>query len=137
MSPSLDASTSTFTVPPVALSNDFDNMKAIEQWAGDYMRATSSSSRCHLFIPHKQLSDLSPTLSLDNWNAIERWANSVITGSCGFSPFSSSCHLFIPFKTVLGDLQAGRIMLPTAQAREFSNYKAVEDWANRLHRGEC
>lgn len=132
-----DTSNADLDVPDSALSKDFNNLKAIERWAGDFMRSAAAPSRCILFIPHKDLPDLSPTQSLDNWNAIERWARSVIMGECGAEGFSRSCHLFIPFKTVLGDLQARRITLAEAKEREFANYKTVENWANRLARGEC
>ncbi len=127
-----------FVAPDITFSQDFDNLKVIERWANKYMRDVNAADRCILTIPHKQLHDLDASASLDNWVTIERWAKTVIDGSCSTGVgFSRSCYLYIPYKTVLGDLKAGRLTLSVAQEREFDNYKTVENWANRLSRGEC
>lgn len=129
-------------VPEIVLSNDFDNLKTFERWAYRVMAAlpSPSRSRCQLYIPHKRLPDsdpLSPAQSLDNWLAIERWALDLIRGTCGGVVFNDGCRLYIPYKSVLGDLAASRLTLAEAQDREFDNWKEVELWGNRLHRGEC
>lgn len=124
-------------VPPLVITHDHDNLNAIERWANDYMRAISMPSKCALFIPHAQLHDLNGTAQMDNFNAIERWARNLIIGTCSQEGFSRSCLLYIPFKSVLLDWQLGRLTLPEAQSREFDNYKTIENWANRLSRGEC
>ncbi len=135
-----DASpTPLLAVPEIVLSNDFDNHKTFERWAYRVMEALPSPTRskCQLYIPHKHLTDLSPSQSLDNWCAIERWALELIKGTCGGVVFNDGCRLYIPYKTVLGDLQAGRLTLAEAQTREFDDWKEVELWGNRLARGEC
>lgn len=127
---------------PLDASHGFQNLSAIELWAGRFMRANSSPSRCTLLIPFKSARPMHPEHSFENYKVMERWAYEVATG-CGCpcaTPTtlpSASCTLQIPFKMVADDLAANRITLNIARSREFDNLKVIERWANRYASGEC
>lgn len=147
----LDALRRDFTLPGIerAQVDQLANMQSIEWWARDWMTLAESPDRCILFIPHKDHSRqpqvISAAQSFDNFKAIERWGHDIVTGACGCNcteagadPPPARCSLFIPFKDFLRDVDmTDEDQLAQAAAREFDNFKAIEQWADRYARGEC
>lgn len=130
-----------------AIGEQFENFKAIETWAREWMTLTSSSSKCQLFIPFKDHSRREPFTSasqvFDNFKVIERWASYIEAGDCGcncegVTPPPSKCHLLIPFKDALtGVDMLDPTQLAVAAEQESYAFLAIERWANRYASGEC
>lgn len=126
----------------LATGQVFDNYKEIERWAQAFL-LTTDPSRCHLFIPFKELADLSITSAehiFDSYKEVERWAHRVFKCECGCASLTAlpdKCHLFIPFKDCFVKWRAGDISLEELRSRDFDNWKAIERWAFLHYSGEC
>ena len=151
----LELDTDDLPSPPslsLCAQRDFDNMKKIERWAGDWMRLAGSASKCDLFIPYKDhLFNLELTTFdlpairgryFDNMKKIERWAHDITDGLCACSG-PAKCRLFIPYKNAMANLQVDgdgvvdAFSLAQVADQDFSNYNAIERWANDNARGVC